>query len=144
MKLIPPDYESKLRSAVAQYWTTLARQSAKQQGKDADRGRRAAVTGGKQMDGFCEMLRWWLNQAVGVAEPHFKVFPEFRDASYSKRYRLLLRKLMLEKLYDGAAFLVSSETAGPKGIYSEPSPDLTMKKFLNGLASRTMTFIDVK
>ena len=41
---------------------------------------------------------------VGVNEPHFKVFPEFRGASYAKRYELLLRRLVLEKLFDGAAF----------------------------------------
>ena len=31
---------------------------------------------------------------VAVVEPHFKVFPEFRDASYAKRYELLCRKLV--------------------------------------------------
>ena len=31
---------------------------------------------------------------VRVQEPHFKVFPEFVDASYAKRYELFCRKLV--------------------------------------------------
>jgi hypothetical protein len=32
---------------------------------------------------------------VGVKEPHFKVFPEFRGSSYAKRYELFCRRLVL-------------------------------------------------
>ena len=58
MKLLPNGYQKKVGRAVSHYWNTLAAQAARQSSKDADRGRRAAVTGGKQMDGFCELLRW--------------------------------------------------------------------------------------
>lgn len=45
------------KSAVAHYWTTLEAQATRQQsGSGADRGARAAVTGGKQMDGFCRLI----------------------------------------------------------------------------------------
>lgn len=44
-------YEDLTRPAVAHYWATLQAQSARQREGDADRGGRAAVTGGKQMDG---------------------------------------------------------------------------------------------
>lgn len=71
---------------------------------------------------------------VAVNEPHFKVFPEFRDASYAKRYELLLQKLIKERLYDGAAFLLATEKGGPRGEFSEPANDLTMRVFLAGLA----------
>jgi len=37
---------------------------------------------------------------VGVKEPHFKVFPEFKNSSYAKRYELFCRRLVLEKHYD--------------------------------------------
>jgi hypothetical protein len=37
---------------------------------------------------------------VGVAEPHFPVFQEFRNASYSRRYELFCQKLVRERLYD--------------------------------------------
>ena len=70
---------------------------------------------------------------VAVAEPHFPVFPEFRGASYARRYELLLRKLVLEKLYDRAAFLMSTEAQGLQGIYTEPAADLTMHKLLASL-----------
>jgi hypothetical protein len=44
---------------------------------------------------------------VKVKEPHFKVFPEFLKASYAKRYELFCRKLVRERHYDAAAFLMS-------------------------------------
>ena len=38
---------------------------------------------------------------VRAREPHFKVFPEFKNATYAKRYEILLTKLLRERLYDG-------------------------------------------
>ena len=52
MATVLPPFEKRLREAVAHYWRTLKEQSAKQTTGSADRGQRAAVTGGKQMDGF--------------------------------------------------------------------------------------------
>ena len=49
---------------------------------------------------------------VGVKEPHFKVFPEFENASYGKRYELFCRRLVLERHYDSSAFMMSEATAG--------------------------------
>ena len=37
---------------------------------------------------------------VAVRQPHFPVLPEFVDASYSRRYQLVLSKLVRERLYD--------------------------------------------
>jgi Restriction endonuclease XhoI len=53
-----PPYEDRLRAAIAHYWQTLDQQAARQSGRDADRGRRSAVTGGKQMDGFCNLVNY--------------------------------------------------------------------------------------
>jgi hypothetical protein len=39
----------------------------------------------------------------------FKVFPEFREASYAKRYEILMTKLVRERLYDSAALLLSNQ-----------------------------------
>jgi len=47
---------------------------------------------------------------VGVKEPHFEVFSEFRDSSYADRYRILCRKLVRERLYDAACLLLSAQT----------------------------------
>ncbi|CAN5179090.1 PaeR7I family type II restriction endonuclease [soil metagenome] len=239
-----PSYEKRLAAAVAHYWKTLEAQG-KQQRKGGsalrDRGRRAAVTGGKQMDGFCELIHWlltingvgeasvyvrskreipgyfrptkdwdlvviheghliaaiefksqrgpsfgnnfnnrteealgnatdlwtayregafgagrlrpWLGwvmlledcpgstRPVAVSEPHFPVFPDFQGASYANRYQLLLRRLLSEKLYDGAAFLMSTEAEGIRGVYTEPDPELRMKRLLAGLAGHACAYM---
>ncbi len=49
---------------------------------------------------------------VRAQEPHFKVFPEFKKASYAKRYEILLTKLVRERLYDSACFLLSDSKNG--------------------------------
>jgi hypothetical protein len=221
-----------LTAAVAHYWKTLDSQLKKQAvGKDT--GNRSAVTGGKQMDGFCDLVngiliangmpeatiyvnrrlelpgffrptkRWDMvvvseghlvaalefksqrgpsfgnnfnnraEEAIGTAkdlwtafregafrksprpwigwvmlledckesrqpvkadEPHFPVFKEFKNTSYAERYELLLRRLVREKLYDSAAFLLATKEGGPQGRYAEPADDLRMKPFLAALA----------
>lgn len=237
-----PSFEDRLREAVAHYWCSLDQQAAKQRtGLSADRGQRSAVTAGKQMDGFSELVRWllvenglpatsafahqarelpgffratknwdlvvvhdghlvaalelksqrgpsfgnnfnnrteealgnasdlwtayregafgadrprpWLGLAllvedcpdsrkpVSVAEPHFPVFPEFRNVSYATRYELLLRKLLLEKLYDGAALLLTTDEQGRRGAYTEPAQLLSMRSFLVGLAGHVATYL---
>jgi hypothetical protein len=241
MRSVLPPIKDLLREAVAHYWQTLNEQSQKQKSGAADRGGRAAVTGGKQMDGFCRLVnavlskndlpeasvltqdrleipgyfrptkRWdmlvvheghlvaaiefksqrgpsfgnnfnnrteealgsavdlwtayregafgkdrpspWLGWVmlleeclasmtpVAVKEPHFKVFSEFQGTSYAKRYELQLRRLMLEKKYDGAALILATESGGLNGIYNEPALDLTMKRLLAGLAGHVLTYV---
>jgi len=75
-------------------------------------------------------------QPVKAREPHFKVFPEFKDASYAKRYEILLTKLVRERLYDSACFLLSSEKGGRKGDYVEPASELSFEKFMVSLLAR--------
>ena len=93
-------------------------------------------------------------------QPHFDVFSEFHNASYAKRYELFCRKLVLERKYNAACFLMSkrpqSETvpsstmlfgshddrltavspqAGKENntVYNEPSDDLNVRQFLSSL-----------
>lgn len=75
---------------------------------------------------------------VGVSETHFKVFPEFRGASYAQRYEILLTKLVRERQYDCAAFLMSSSSEGPAGSFREPSPELTFAGFLKSLEGKML------
>ena len=77
---------------------------------------------------------------VGVEEPHFQVFPEFRNASYAKRYELFCRRLMLERHYDTSAFLMSEPVAGIEGTYSEPAEDLTFEKFARSLVGHVAAY----
>ena len=98
--------------------------------------------------------------AVRNPQPHFDVFKEFHGASYAKRYELFCRKLVLERKYSSACFLMSrgpqagtttGQTmplgrheeqltgSGPDGSegggggYSEPSEELNVAQFLTSL-----------
>ena len=74
---------------------------------------------------------------VAVKEPHFAVFPEFRDASYQARYEILLRKLVRERLYSGACLLLSDPAEAARPVnYHEPAADLAAGRFVGGLLRR--------
>jgi hypothetical protein len=75
---------------------------------------------------------------VRAREPHFKVFPEFKAASYAKRYEILLTKLVRERLYDAACFLMSNATDGPKGRYIEPALELSFQTFITSLLAKAI------
>src|SRR5258708_4619038 len=75
---------------------------------------------------------------VKAVEPHFKVFPEFKGASYAKRYELLLTKLVRERLYDSACLLLSDSKGGLRGKYKEPVDELSFHKFVTSLLSRAI------
>jgi hypothetical protein len=75
---------------------------------------------------------------VKAQEPHFKVFPEFKSASYAKRYEILLTKLVRERLYDSACFLLSDAKRGARGYYKEPAPELGFENFFSSLLARAM------
>ncbi len=77
---------------------------------------------------------------VAVEEPHFKVLPEFVDASYAKRYELFCRRLVRERLYNVATFVMSDKDRGQKGHYSEPAQDLTFDIFIRSLVAQVMAF----
>jgi hypothetical protein len=74
----------------------------------------------------CERSR----SPVKVIEPHFPVFPEFKLASYRDRYGIFVEKLLRDRLYDGACFLLSSAATAANGDYAEPHPELTFAKFV--------------
>jgi type II restriction enzyme len=71
---------------------------------------------------------------VRTSEPHFKVFPEWKDASYLKRYDLLCQKLMKEQLYSAAALLATPSTAKDSGDYKELSELSGLETFVTAFA----------
>jgi hypothetical protein len=77
---------------------------------------------------------------VGVQEPHFDVFEEFRDASYATRYEILLTKLLRERLYDGTCLLLSNRNDGLQGRFREPSAELGFHTFASSLLATAMAF----
>jgi hypothetical protein len=84
------------------------------------------------------------SRPVRPQEPHFKVFPEFREASYAKRYEILLTKLVRERLYDSACFLLSDSRTGIRGEYKEPAPELNFEKFMASLLARAISVANTR
>jgi hypothetical protein len=228
--------DNDLTDAVKYFWRTRRQQTRKQlTSSKQDQGSRSAVTGGKQMDGFVELLvrfiedagipsrsirtgdketqipgffrpekRWdivvvdkdtlvaciefksqvgsfgnncnnrseeaigsatdlwtafregafgaeqppWLGylmlleespkslKPVGVKEPHFKVFDEFKGASYARRYEQLMIRLVRERLYNSACLILSDAKSGIKGAYNEPNSSLDYNAFSASLIGR--------
>jgi hypothetical protein len=81
---------------------------------------------------------------VSVKEPHFKVFPEFQDSSYAKRYEILLTKLLRERLYDGASLLLTGRDGGPAGRFTSPSEELSFRTFATGLMAHATAFVKTR
>ena len=77
---------------------------------------------------------------VGVVEPHFSVREEFRGASYARRYELFCQKLIRERLYDAACFLMSEKASGLKGRFREPSSELNFDTFVASLHRKSLAF----
>jgi hypothetical protein len=88
----------------------------------------------------CEKSR----NPVSVRESHFKVFPEFQNASYAQRYEILLTKLLRERLYDGASLLLTTHEGGSKGQFTSPSKELSFRVFAAGLSAHAIAFAKIK
>ena len=70
---------------------------------------------------------------LGVREPHFRVFEEFRHTSYAERYELFCQRLVRERLYNAACFLTSDGNSGLLGKFIEPSQELSFRNFAGSL-----------
>jgi hypothetical protein len=95
-----------------------------------------------------------VKKCVSNKEPYFKVDPEFRGpvgdegknsgarflgVSYSKRYELLCRRLVLERLYSSACFMLATNTR--RTLITEPADDLTFRRFAAALRGHTVAFL---
>ena len=76
---------------------------------------------------------------VANKEPHFEVDPVFKGASYCKRAELLCRRLVLERLYDAACLLLSTNEESTK--ITEPADDLTFRRFVAAVHGHVVTFL---
>lgn len=72
-------------------------------------------------------------------EPYFKVDPAFDKSSYSKRYELLCRRLVLERVYSSACLVMA--TNSPKTKLTEPADDLSFMRFAAALRGHVVTFL---
>jgi hypothetical protein len=76
---------------------------------------------------------------VQVAEPHFSVLPEFRGASYAKRYELFCQKMVRERHFTAACFLLTQqEQVAQTPNYMEPCSDLSAASFLQQMIRHAM------
>lgn len=71
---------------------------------------------------------------VRDASPNFRVFPEFRSASYADRYKILCDKLVKENLYTAATVLLSPKTARQTGAFSNMDETTALKTFVTTFA----------
>lgn len=73
---------------------------------------------------------------VRDVSPHFKVFPEFKGASYLKRYEILCQRLEKDQLYTAACVMASPRSALKTGAYSDMSTLTSFRNFITALAGR--------
>jgi len=235
------NYEKRLHEAVSHFWNVRGRQNTRQGSATGQRdaGHRAAVTGGRQLDGFIELLKdiaidcgmtsaqvytkdtilpgfyrptkdwdlivindkklvavvefkshvgpsfgnnfnnrveeaigssidilaayregafspslkpWlgWLmlvedveksNSVVSVREPHYTVFPEFKGASYAKRYELFCTKLLRDQLYDGACLILTKENETDGINLREPNIEINFSTFISSYKAKVLAHV---
>lgn len=80
------------------------------------------------------------HRVVNVDEPHFPVLAEFHATSYTKRYGILLEKLVDQRLYDAGCLLLSPRSAEKTGGYRELRPSLGYQPFLESLGQHARAF----
>jgi hypothetical protein len=94
-----------------------------------------------------------VHKPVRNREPYFEVDPVFKGeentkraggrvftgVSYSRRYELLCRRLVLERLYSAAALILATNSK-PTRI-TQPADDLTFHRFVAALRGHAVTFL---
>lgn len=96
-----------------------------------------------------------VKKAVSNKEPYFGVDPVFRGdqktskrkelipkyagVPYSKRYEILCRRLVLERLYSSACFVMA--TNAKNTTITQPADDLTFHRFVAALRGHVVTFL---
>ncbi|NQT40674.1 MAG: restriction endonuclease [Planctomycetes bacterium] len=81
---------------------------------------------------------------VKVREPHFKVFEEFREASYARRYEILLTKFLRDRLYDGACLILTPKKGRPRGTFRVASEELSFQSFAGAFMGHAMAFAQTR
>ncbi len=72
---------------------------------------------------------------VRCVEPHFPVFPEFKGASYARRYQLLCERLVERRLYSAAALEL---TPTGQDTCTSMSPATSIKNLFAEFAGRVL------
>lgn len=78
--------------------------------------------------------------SVRVEEVHFKIFKEFVDSSYAKRYELLIERMVAEKLYTSATLILSNRARGGEaGYHSSPKETLSPRSMFADFAGTLLS-----
>lgn len=71
---------------------------------------------------------------VGVAEPHFPVFQEFKGTSYIERYVQTCRRLVRERKYTAVCLITTDRhRINESPNYGQPAADLSVERFIESL-----------
>ncbi len=81
-----------------------------------------------------------VHKPVKNSEPYFKVDAEFVGSSYSKRYELLARRLVRERIYTSACLLLSTNKNPTKIV--QPAEDISFNRFVAALKGHIVTFVN--
>jgi hypothetical protein len=74
----------------------------------------------------------------GFKEPYFSVDPIFQGVSYAKRYEIMCRRFVLERLYTSACLVLSTDNAAT----TQPAEDLNFQRFVAALKGHVVTFLE--
>jgi hypothetical protein len=73
----------------------------------------------------------------------FRIDSAFNGLSYAKRYEEVCRRLVRERLYDAACFITSKAETGIRGVYTEPSDEISVKNFSRSLYGHASAFAKI-
>ncbi|MFG0333835.1 MAG: PaeR7I family type II restriction endonuclease [Maioricimonas sp. JB049] len=74
----------------------------------------------------------------------FNPFPEFEGTSYADRYDILLTKMIRERLYDAASFIMTPREAEADGAHSYPNVELSFRNFATSLHAHASSFVELR
>src|SRR6266705_1987128 len=140
-----------IKQAIQHYWKTRTGQlkPGRRGGKVRDQGKRAEVTGGKQLDGFLWVVRDLLKEA-GIADA--QVFTGQMDSYLpgyfrpTKRWDLLAiadRNLLAcieVKSHAGPSYGNNFKAGGLKGEFIEPSEELSFRRLAAAVYGRAVAY----
>jgi hypothetical protein len=84
-----------------------------------------------------------VRRPVGNKESYFSVDPVFKGASYTDRYEILCKRLVLERLYTAVCLSLATRPTAerPQTEVSHPSSDVSFRRFVATLEGHVHTFL---
>jgi hypothetical protein len=84
-----------------------------------------------------------VRRPVGNKEPYFPVDPIFKGTSYTDRYEILCKRLVLERLYTAVCLTLATRPTPERQQteVSHPSHDVSFRRFVATLEGHVHTFL---